>query len=72
MGISHSSIKFLMKEGLRKPYRGSALCIGMQDVLADYSQLMKLARSMNFNLYEVPFTFDLFLDVPGEWFKGPF
>ncbi|MCF7866030.1 class I SAM-dependent methyltransferase [Candidatus Woesearchaeota archaeon] len=53
MGMPKSIIAYLMNEGLKRPFSGSVLTLGTQDVYITYAELQKLAKKYGFKLKNV-------------------
>ncbi len=53
MGLRKESIALLMQEGRREPFRGKIATLGKQDVSIAYSDLVTLARRLNYPLRPV-------------------
>jgi hypothetical protein len=53
MAISRSSIALLMRESKRRAFQGSILQLGRQEVWADKSLIISIAKSENYNLCKV-------------------
>lgn len=50
MGISRSSVKILMREATRRPFSGSAICLGRQNIWSTADQIRRAAYDMGFTL----------------------
>lgn len=50
MGLGRGSVKFLIREALRKPFQGRILTLGKQDVWIDQCELESIAREFRYPL----------------------
>ena len=54
MGISKDAVKLLIHEAKRKPFSGSALMLGKQNVRINEQELESIANQLQFYLFEKP------------------